>query len=210
MEKEWLLGWKLAQEEPEESREEEERSKEEKGLTQELLKARTIIISGAISEKLAKVVYAQILTLHYRSREKPITVFINSPGGDADSGFGIYDLLRFVDAPVITITCGLCASAAVIVSLAADKGMNLCLPNARFLLHQPSTGIRGDASDLQITASEINKTRERYNRIVAEATGKEEAQIAKDADRDFWLSAEAALDYGLVSKIIRRSSEIPI
>lgn len=186
----------------------EEKKKETGALGKELLDSRSIIISEEISEELALSVYAQILVLDARSQTDPVTVYINSPGGDADSGFGIYDMLKFMAAPVRTVVCGLCASAAVTIFLAADKGCHYALPNARFLLHQPSTGIRGSASDIQITADEINKTRDRYNQIVSDVTGKKISQIASDADRDFWLSPEDAKKYGLVAKIISSRKEL--
>lgn len=181
--------------------------KKDEGLGKELMKTRSVIISDEISEELAQKIYAQVIILNEQSRTDPIYVYINSPGGDADSGFGIYDMLKFVDAPIITVVCGLCASAAVTIFLAADKGKNYSTPNSRFLLHQPSTGVRGTASDMTITANEINKTRERYNRVVAEVTGKDMETLKKDADRDFWMSPEEAHAYGLVSKIITSKSE---
>jgi ATP-dependent Clp protease protease subunit len=146
--------------------------------------------------------------LNQRSTKDPIYVYVNSPGGSADSGFGMYDMLKFVEAPIVTIVCGLCASAGVTVFLGADKGKNYCTPNSRFLLHQPSTGAFGSASDVEITAKEINKIRDQYNKIVSEVTGKKIEEIAKDADRDFWLSAEEAVKYGLVSKIITSKAEL--
>ncbi|MFW5857342.1 MAG: ClpP family protease [Planctomycetota bacterium] len=182
--------------------------KDEKGFAKELLDSRSIILSDAISEELARGIYAQLVVLNDRDPKAPITFYINSPGGDADSGFGIHDMMRFIEAPIHSLVCGLCASAAVPVFLGADKGKNYALPNARFLLHQPSTGVRGDASDIQITADEIEKTRDRYNRIVSEFTRKKPEQIAKDADRDFWLSAEEAKAYGLVSAIVTKRAEI--
>lgn len=182
--------------------------KDEGGLAKELLKARTIIISEEVSEELAQKVYAQILVMNNQDKKHPIYVYINSPGGDADSGFGIYDMLRFVEAPVITVVTGLCASAAVIIFLAADKGKHFSTPNSRFLLHQPSTGTQGTASDLEITAKEITKTRERYNQIVADVTGKSIEDINRDADRDFWMSPEEAADYGLVAKVIANRTDI--
>lgn len=184
-----------------------EDEKKDEGFGKELMKARAIIISDEISEELAQKVYAQIIVMNEQSKTDPIYVYINSPGGDADSGFGIYDMLRFVEAPVITVVCGLCASAAVTIFLAADKGKNYSTPNSRFLLHQPSTGVRGTASDMTITANEINKTRERYNKIVSEVTGKDMETLKKDADRDFWMSPEEALAYGLVGKIITSKAE---
>lgn len=181
--------------------------KKEEGLGKELMKTRSVIISEEISEELAQKIYAQVLILNEHSKTDPIYVYINSPGGDADSGFGIYDLLRFVEAPIVTIVCGLCASAAVTIFLAADKGKNFSTANSRFLLHQPSTGVRGTASDMEITANEINKTRERYNQIVADVTGKSLETLKKDADRDFWMSPQEAEKYGLVSKIITSKAE---
>ena len=175
---------------------------EGKGLQNEILESRTIIISEEVSPELAKKVFSQLVILNRRSEEDPIYVYINSPGGCADSGFAIYDMLRYFKAPVITIVSGLCASAAVMIYLGSDKGKNYSLPNSRFLLHQPSTGIRGSASDIEITADEINKIRERYDGVVSEITGKTKKQVAADADRDFWMSAQEAKKYGLVTKII--------
>lgn len=180
---------------------------EGKGLQNEILESRTIIISEEVSPELAKKVFSQLVILNRRSEEDPIYVYINSPGGCADSGFAIYDMLRYFKAPIITICSGLCASAAVMIYLGADKGKNYSLPNSRFLLHQPSTGIRGSASDIEITASEINKIRERYDGVVSDITGKTKKQVAQDADRDFWMSAQEGKKYGLVSKIITSISQ---
>jgi ATP-dependent Clp protease protease subunit len=179
-----------------------------KGLQEEVLKSRSIVISEPISQKLARQVAMQLLILNDRSEEEPIRIYINSPGGDADSGFGIYDMFRFVKAPVTTVVYGLCASAAVTIFLGAEPGRNFSLPHARFLLHQPSTGVRGDASDIMITAEEIEKTRERYNRIVSEVTGRDLETIARDSDRDFWQSAEEAREYGLVSNVVTSLAEL--
>lgn len=180
---------------------------EGKGLQNEILDSRTIIISEEVSPELAKKVFSQLVILNRRSEKDPIYVYINSPGGCADSGFAIYDMLRYFKAPIITICSGLCASAAVMIYLGSDKGKNYSLPNSRFLLHQPSTGIRGSASDIEITADEINKIRERYDGVVSEITGKTKKKVAEDADRDFWMSAQEAKKYGLVSKIITSISQ---
>ncbi len=171
-------------------------------LQNEILNSRTIIISEEVSPELAKKVLAQLVIMNNRSTKDPIYVYINSPGGCADSGFAIYDMLRYFKAPVITICSGLCASAAVTIFLGSSKGKNYSLPNSRFLLHQPSTGIRGSASDIEITASEINKIRERYDSVVSEVTGQPVDKVSKDADRDFWMSADEAKSYGLVHKVI--------
>ncbi len=185
----------------------DEKEKDDKGLVGELLKTRSIIISEPISDELAKKLYAQMLVLNERSKKEPIRLYINSPGGDADSGFGIYDFVSLIEAPVHTIVTGLCASAAVIIFLGAEKGKSFATPNSRFLLHQPSTGIHGTASDLEITAEEILKTRERYNQIVADVTGKSVEQVTKDSDRDFWMSPQQGVEYGLVSKVIAKLAE---
>lgn len=188
-----------------------EKEREEKDsyhVNRRLLQARVIMISEAITDKLARSVASQAIVMQEENAEAPITVYINSPGGSADSGFAIYDILRFVSPPVRTICTGLCASAAVLAYLAAEKKRRFSLPNSRFLLHQPSTTLFGAASDIEINAHEIIKLRERYNRIVAEQTNKTVEQITKDSDRDFWLSAEESLTYGLVGRIISSFREI--
>jgi ATP-dependent Clp protease protease subunit len=183
--------------------EEEKKDKEPmKGLQNEILDSRTIIISEDVSPELAKKVFSQLVIMNGRSEKDPIYVYINSPGGCADSGFAIYDMLKFFKAPIVTICSGICASAAVIIFLGSAKGKNYSLPNSRFLLHQPSTGIRGSASDIQITAEEITKTRVRYNEVVAGITGKTVTQVTEDADRDFWMSPDEGKKYGLVTKVI--------
>ena len=169
--------------------------------------SRTIIISEEVSPELAKKVFSQLVILNQRCTKEPIKVYINSPGGCADSGFAIYDMFRFFEAPVVTIVSGMCASAAVMIFLGADEGKNYSLPNSRFLLHQPSTGIRGSASDIQITADEIEKTRVRYNDVVAGVTGKKTEEVSEDADRDFWMSPQEADEYGLVHKVITSIKE---
>jgi len=173
-----------------------------------LLKSRTIILSQPIDDQIARKVIAQLLVLEGEDPEKEITLIVNSPGGSADSGFAIYDLARFVAPPVRTICSGLCASAAVIIYLAAPKGKRLALPNARFLIHQPSTMAYGTASDIAITAREILALKKRYNVIVAQETGKTLAQVDKDVNRDFWLSAEEAKAYGLVDRIVERRKDV--
>ncbi len=134
---------------------------------------------------------------------------INSPGGSADAGFAIYDLLRFIKPPVITVVNGLCASAGILIQLATEKKRRFCMPEARFMIHQPSTMGRGTASDLDITAREILKLRDRYNKIIGEATGRSSDKVLEDARRDFWLDAGQALEYGLVHKVVKRRDELP-
>jgi ATP-dependent Clp protease protease subunit len=177
-------------------------------IDRELLDSRTIIISQAIDSQLAKGIYSRLILLEKDNPEKPITVIVNSQGGSADSGFGIYDMLKFVKPPIVTLTAGLCASAAIIVFLAGEKDKRFALPNSRFLLHQPSTTAVGPASDLEITANQILKIRDQFNKIVADETGKGIEKVTGDSNRDFWLSASDALEYGLISKIIRKREEI--
>lgn len=196
--------------EPKEPKEPKEKKEKNSELFKRLLEARVIMISEAITDKVARDVTAQCIAMQEEDALAPITVYINSPGGSADSGFAIFDILRFVTPPVRTICTGLCASAAVLIYLAARKENRYSLTNCRFLLHQPSTTLFGTASDIEINANEIIKLKERYNRIVSQETGKPTDQINKDADRDFWLSAEEAKEYGLVGKIIQSYSEIKV
>lgn len=174
-----------------------------------LLEARVLMVTGPVSDRMAQSVATRALVLEQLDPQRPITVMINSPGGSADSGFAIYDVLRFVSPPIVTVVNGLCASAAILIGLAAEKNRRFTMPGSRFLIHQPSTGAQGSASDLDITAREILKMRERYNRIIAERTGQDAEKVLEDARRDFWLSAEESVKYGLVAKIVRKRSEIP-
>ena len=139
---------------------------------------------------------------------EPIRVVITSQGGHVDSGFAIHDMLRFVESPITTIGAGWVASIAVPILFGAPKGSRFSLPNTRFLLHQPSGGAGGQASDIQIEAEEILKVRERLNRLIADETGQPLDRVAKDSDRNFWMDAEQALAYGLVGKIITSATEL--
>lgn len=176
--------------------------------TEKFLKARTVLVSEPISSELARRVYQNLILLEADDPEKMITVVINSPGGEADTGFGIYDMMRFVRSPIRTIVAGLCASAAVMVYLAAPREQRFSLPNSRFLLHQPSSANFGQASDLEIASREILKLRDRYNEIVAHETGKTLEKVTEDADRDFWMSAQEAAEYGLVTKVVTHRAEM--
>ena len=179
------------------------------GLMKKMLKTRAILVFEQVSDKLARRVQSNLLLLQQDDEKSPITVYIISPGGSADSGFAIFDSLRFFKPPVRTVVNGLCASAAVMIYLAAPKERRFSLPNSRFLLHQPSTMAYGSASDIQITAEEIVKLRERYNQIVGEECGgKSMEQVTKDADRDFWLSPEEAKKYGLVGRVVKSIGEL--
>lgn len=178
------------------------------GMSDKLLDARTLIIAEEVSDTLYRKVATMLTLLERKDPKASITVFVNSPGGSADSGFAIYDLFRFSPCPIITVANGVVASAAVTIYLGGAQGKRLSLPNSRFLLHQPSTATRGQASDIDITAKEIVKIRRRYNEVVAECTGRAIDIVEKDSDRDFWLSAKEALDYKLVNRIVNRRAEL--
>ncbi len=177
-------------------------------LTNKLIDARTLIIAEEVSDTLYRQVATMLTLLERKDPKATITVFVNSPGGSADSGFAIYDLFRFTSCPILTVANGVVASAAVMIYLGAPKERRVSLPSARFLLHQPSTATRGQASDIDITAREIVKLRTRYNQIVHECTGKPVEQVTKDSDRDFWLTATEAKDYGLVGRVVQRRAEL--
>ncbi len=177
-------------------------------LQERLLEARTILVADEVSDELYRKVAVNLILLERLDPKAPVTVFVNSPGGSADSGFAIFDLLRFTSCPVRTVANGVVASAAVLIYLGAEKGQRHSLPSARFLLHQPSTMVRGQSSDIDIAAREIIKLRRRYNEVVSEATGKDLAQIEKNADRDFWLTPAEAKEYGLVDRVVRTRAEL--
>jgi len=150
----------------------------------------------------------QKLLLLTADSDKPIKIFINSPGGHVESGDTIFDMIRFVKAPVKIIGTGWVASAGALIYAAAEKGNRYSLPNTRFLLHQPMGGAMGQASDIAIEAEEILKMRARLNEIFAEATGQDLAKVTKDTDRNFWMSANEAVKYGLVDKIVASADEV--
>jgi ATP-dependent Clp protease protease subunit len=169
-------------------------------LAERFLKTRTILLTGEVNKELGERLIRQLLLLESLS-EEPISIFIDSPGGDVDAGFAIFDMIRFVKAPVKLIGMGLVASAAALILLAVPKERRLGLPNSHYLIHQPLSGLRGVATEIEIHARELEKTRERINRIIAEETGQSLERIAKDTDRDYWMSADEAVTYGLISKI---------
>ncbi|WP_104667556.1 ATP-dependent Clp protease proteolytic subunit [Ensifer adhaerens] len=172
-----------------------------------LFKSRSIFIYGSINQELAQKVCSQLVALAAASDED-IRIFVNSPGGHVESGDSIHDMIKFVKPKVWTIGTGWVASAGALIYVGAPKERRICLPNTRFLLHQPSGGTRGMASDIEIQAREIIKMNDRLNKIFADATGQPVEKIAKDTDRDYWLSAEEAKAYGLVSRIISSAADI--
>lgn len=171
-----------------------------------LYKSRTVLVFGEIDMRLAERVTAQLTAMAAES-DKPIRMIINSPGGHVESGDTIHDMIRFCGVPVRVIGTGWVASAGVSIFLGAKKEDRLCLPNTRFMLHQPAGGMRGQASDIQIEAEQIIKMRDRVNRMIARETGQTPERIAKDTQRNYWLNADEAVEYGLVSKIIHDAAE---
>ena len=178
-------------------------------LMQKFLNTRQIILSGEVNKDLAEKVIRQLLILEADSASKPIYVYIDSPGGDVDAGFAIFDMIRFIKPPVYTISMGLVASAGALILLAAPKNYRLGLPNSHYLIHQPLSGIKGVATDIEIHAKEIEKIRVKINALIAEETGKNVAEVAKDTDRDYWLSADEAAAYGLILQVIKTRSDLP-
>ncbi len=177
-------------------------------LENSLLKNRTLTIFGEITKDLAQRTAEKLLSLSFDS-DDAITIFIGSPGGHVESGDTIFDMIRYIKPRVRIVGTGWVGSIATHIYLATAKDNRYCLPNTRFLIHQPAGGFGGDASDIEIHAREIVKTRERINAIIAEQTGQPLEKVAEDTDRDHWLSAEESLEYGLVGKIITNVSELP-
>ncbi len=177
-------------------------------LAHRLFKARTVIIAGEINQELAEHVTAQLLALATESAKEPITIYINSQGGHIEAGDTIHDLVRFVAPPVRMVGTGWVASAGALIYVAVPRALRFCLPNTRFLLHQPAGGMGGTASDIAIEAREIVRIRERLNKIFARETGQSVERIEDDTTRNFWLDAAEAQEYGLVGKIISKQDEL--
>ena len=178
-------------------------------LESRLLKQRKVLIFGAINDKVARDVTGRLLSLASEGSE-PIDVFINSPGGHVESGDTIHDMIRFVggDVTVRVVGTGWVASAGALIFLAGKKEHRVCLPNTRFLLHQPMGGVRGPATDIDIEAREIIKMRERINRIIAVETGQSYEKVTVDTDRNYWMGAEEAIAYGLVSRVVHETKDL--
>ena len=167
-----------------------------------LLKDRIIFLGSEIVDDVANSIVAQMLFLESEDPEKDITIYINSPGGSVTAGLAIYDTMQYIKPQVSTICVGLAASMAAILLAGGAKGKRLALPNAEVMIHQPLGGARGQASDIEIQAKNIIKTKERMNRILSSHTGQDYETIARDTDRDNYMTAEEALKYGLIDKII--------
>jgi ATP-dependent Clp protease protease subunit len=177
-------------------------------LSNRLLESRTILLTETIDKELAEEVVSKLLLLDQEDEEETIYLYINSPGGDVDAGFAIYDVARFISAPVVCIAAGLTASAAVVVLLAAEKDRRVALPNSRFLLHQPSTGVQGTTADIQIEANQILKIRQKINELIADGTGQPLEQVEKDTHRNFWMDSDEALEYGLIGDVVTSKADL--
>jgi ATP-dependent Clp protease, protease subunit len=176
-------------------------------LEEKAFKSRTVLVFGAINDKLAAEISKRLIALAAESAE-PITLLVSSPGGHVESGDVIHDMIRFINAPVRVVGTGWVGSAAVNVFLAVPKERRVCLPNTRFLIHQPSGGAGGRATDIAIQAREIVKIRERIAALIAKESGQTLAKVTEDIERDYWMSASEAQEYGLVSRIIVKQTEL--
>ncbi len=194
----------------EEENDDDKKEKKEEGgydFSEKMMETRTVILSGEVDKDLAEKVVTQLLLLE-AAGDDPIKVFIDSPGGDVDAGFAIFDMMRFVKPDVYTIGMGLVASAGALILLAAPKEHRLAFPNSHYLIHQPLSGIRGVATEIEIHAKELEKLRVKLNKLISEETGQKISKVEKDTDRDFWMNAEESINYGLVSKIISRRDDL--
>lgn len=192
--------------------EDEKSSKEKKNygrafIDEKLFKSRTLTIFGEVNEKLARNVTEHLLALAAEN-DDPITMYVSSPGGHVESGDVIYDMIKFIKPEVRAIGTGWVASAATTIFLAVKKEHRFALPNTRFLIHQPLGGSRGVASDIQIQAEQIVRMRARINRLIADETGQPLDRVAQDTDRDYWMTVDEAIEYGIVSKIVRSIEEV--
>ena len=186
-----------------------ESEKKENSLSEKMLKTRTITLFDAIDAKIAKEFIQNLLLLEADNAKDPMKVLLNSPGWEVTAGFSIYDAIRFIQPEVKIICTGLCASIATIILTAVPKKNRLSLPNCEFLIHQPlSSGITGRISDIEIASKELAKTKEKLLTILSKETGKSMEQIGRDCDRDYWMTASHAKEYGLIDRIIEKKSEI--
>ncbi|MBI4081450.1 MAG: ATP-dependent Clp protease proteolytic subunit [Candidatus Lambdaproteobacteria bacterium] len=190
--------------------EQEGRRDESSAITEKLLASRMVLVAGAVTSEMAAKVIQQLILLDQDDAKKPITLLVNCPGGEVHSGFAVYDMVRFISAPVVSVVIGLAASMGSIIPLAAPKGSRYSLPHAKFLIHQPLlVGYQGRATDLEIQAKEILRDRDRIVKLYAEHTGRPPETVAKDIDRDKWLTVEEALAYGLVDHVVASRAELP-
>ena len=189
--------------------EENKQEKEDLSLLEKSLKSRRILLSEDVNSKSAKKIIDRLFLLETENPDKPIYFFINSPGGEVNSGLAIYDVMEFIKCPVYTIGCGLVASIAAIIHLQPQKEMRLSLPHAEYLLHQPLGQMQGSASELEIHAKQILKTRAELNLLISDKTGHKLDVVAENTKRDFWMDAQESMEWGLVGKVVRSSSDLP-
>ena len=176
-------------------------------VTERLMKSRQILICEEINQKMAKRVMAQLLALADES-DDDVVVFVNSQGGHVEAGDSIHDMVKFIPPRVKMIGTGWVASAGTHIFLAADKADRMCLPNTRFLIHQPSGGVGGQATDISIQAQQIEIMRARLARVIAEATGQDFEKVLKDIDRDNWMDTDEAIAYGLLNRVVRNVTDV--
>jgi ATP-dependent Clp protease protease subunit len=169
-----------------------------------LLKERVIFLVGPVNDQTANLVVAQLLFLESENPDKDISFYINSPGGSVSAGMAIFDTMNFVKPAVSTLCIGMAASMGAFLLAAGAKGKRFCLPNSKVMIHQPSGGSQGQATEIEIAAREILKTREQLNKILAECTGQSLERIARDTERDYYMSAEESKDYGLIDQVISK------
>jgi ATP-dependent Clp protease, protease subunit len=175
-----------------------------------LLKERVIFIVGPIEDHMANLVVAQLLFLESENPDKDIALYINSPGGSVSAGLSIYDTMQFIKPDVSTMCVGQAASMGAVLLAGGAKGKRYCLPHSRMMIHQPLAGFQGQASDIDIHAREVLETRERLNRILSKHTGQTIEKIAKDTDRDNFMGGEAAVNYGLIDKVMERRLDVAV
>lgn len=186
---------------------EDEKKPVDASMDDKLIKTRSIMICGEISEEVSERVGKQLLILESQGSD-PVRIFIDSPGGDVNAGYAIFDMIRFVDCPVTIIGMGLVASAAALILIAVDKEHRVGLPNSSYLIHQPSSKMKGVATDINIHAEQLEKLRKKINEEIAKQTGKDVGQVEKDTDRDHWLDSQQAMEYGLISRIVEKRSDL--
>ncbi|WP_028586893.1 ATP-dependent Clp endopeptidase proteolytic subunit ClpP [Desulfocurvus vexinensis] len=174
-----------------------------------LLRDRIILLGTAIDDHVASLVCAQLLFLESENPEKPINLYVNSPGGVVTAGMAIYDTMQYISAPVSTVCIGQASSMGAVLLAAGEPGMRFALPHARILIHQPLGGMQGQATDIDIHAREILRMREMLNGILAQHTGKKLKKIAEDTERDYFMGPQEAKDYGIIDKILVSRKELP-
>jgi len=192
----------------EEKNDKPEKNDRPEGLAEQLsFKSRFVLIFGEINHAVARTTCERLIALAQQS-DAPIQVLISSPGGHVESGDAIHDLIRFINAPVTTIGTGWVASAGAHIFLAADKTRRVCLPNTRFMIHQPAGGAGGPATDIAIQAKEILRTRERIARVISEQTGQPREKVLTDMERDYWMGPQEAIEYGIVARVIQSHRDL--